>query len=125
MPLQVEKPHSHHDTRLVRRKPQETHLVAHEYEGAVRDYARDGKVIWEYSLDLTGPATPTHRGHGAQVYSAYRLPNGNTLIGGGNNDRVLEVDSSGETIWSILDFETFGNRLCASMLLDVEGEIIR
>ncbi len=176
MPLRVENPHFHHDTRLVRTTPAETYLVCHEHDAAVREYSRDGSVVWEYRLELTGPATPTHRGHGTAVYSAYRLPSGNTLIGGGNNNRVLEVDPSGEIVWSLaseeipgvplfwvtqlqalpngnivvtnthaqaeapqifevnrdkemvwsfLDWETFGNDLCANMLLDVEGPIVR
>ena len=176
IPLQVKEPNSHKDTRLVRLTPAGTYLVAHENDGAVREYERDGKVIWEYGMELTGPATPTHRGHGTDVYSAYRLPNGNTLIGGGNNNRVLEGNAGGETVWSLqsnelpgiqlfwvtqlqalpngnivvtnthaegetpqifevtrdkelvwdfLDWETFGNDLCANMLLDVEGDVIR
>lgn len=176
IPLRVDNPHWHHDTRLVRLTPDGTYLVAHEYDGAVREYDRDGNVVWEYSLELTGPETPTHRGHGTDVYSAYRLPDGNTLIGGGNNNRVLEISPSGEIVWSLdsdeipgiqlfwvtqlqalpngnivvtnthaegetpqifevtrakdlvwgfLDWETFGNDLCANMLLDVEGEVIR
>lgn len=176
IPLRVEKPDSHRDTRLVRSTPAGTYLVTHENDGAVREYERDGTVIWEYRLELTGPATPTHRGHGTSVYSAYRLPSGNTLIGGGNNNRVLEVNPAGEIVWSLqseeipdlplfwvtqlqalpngnivvtnthaeaeapqifevnrdkqivwsfLDWETFGNDLCANMLLDVEGPVIR
>ena len=30
-----------------------------------------------------------------------RLKNGNTLIGGGNNNRVLEVNPKGEIVWSL------------------------
>ena len=176
IPLQVNEPHWHKDTRLVRLTPADTYLVAHENDGVVREYQRDGKVIWDYAMELTGPATPTHRGHGTDVYSAYRLPSGNTLIGGGNNNRVLEVNPGGETVWSLqsneipgvqlfwvtqlqalpsgnivvtnthaegetpqifevtrekelvwgfLDWETFGNDLCANMLLDVEGDVVR
>ena len=176
IPLRVERPNSHKDTRLVRRAPQGTYLVAHEFDGAVREYDRDGGIVWEYALELTGPATPTHRGHGTDVYSAYRLASGNTLIGGGNNNRVLEVDPGGEIVWSLesgeipgirlfwvtqlhalpnghvvvtnthaegetpqifevtrdkrivwsfLDWETFGNGLCANILLDVDGDVIR
>ena len=176
IPLKVDNPHWHHDTRLVRLTPDQTYLVAHEYDGAVREYDRDGKIVWDYSVELTGPATPTHRGHGTDVYSAYRLPSGNTLIGGGNNNRVLEVDPAGNIVWSLdsneipgiqlfwitqlqalpngnivvtnthaegetpqifevnrdkellwgfLDWETFGNDLCANILLDVEGNVIR
>ncbi|MDE0126290.1 MAG: hypothetical protein OXN97_17110 [Bryobacterales bacterium] len=176
IPLEVEQPNWHKDTRLVRRTAADTYLVAHEADGAVREYERDGNVIWEYRMELNGQPTPTHRGHGTDVYSAYRLPGGNTLIGGGNNNRVLEVDPAGEIVWSLesgdvpgirlfwvtqlqalpggnivvtnthaegetpqifevtrdkelvwsfLDWETFGNDLCANLLLDVEGDVIR
>ncbi len=176
IPLQVNQPDWHKDTRLVRLTPEDTYLVAHEKDGVVREYQRDGKVKWEYEMELTGPATPTHRGHGTDVYSAYRLPGGHTLIGGGNNNRVLEVNEGGEIVWSLesneipgiqlfwvtqlqalpngnvvitnthaegetpqifevtrdkelvwefLDWETFGNDLCANILLDVEGDVIR
>ena len=115
-------------------------------------------------------------GHGIHLYSAYRLPNGNTMIGGGNNNRVLEVNKKGDIVWSIyrdelagikffwitqlqilpngnviitnthtggkypqlievnrkeevvlslLDWETFGNDLCANLLMDVDGDVIR
>jgi hypothetical protein len=35
------------------------------------------------------------------VFSALRLANGNTLIGGGNNNRVLEVNPAKEIVWSV------------------------
>ena len=52
--LKVEKPHHHRDTRLVRKTPRGTYLVTHENDGAVREYDRGGKVVWEYRLELTG-----------------------------------------------------------------------
>jgi len=174
--LQIEKPHPHRDTRLVRKTPQGTYLVPQEGDGLVREYDKDSKIVWEYRMVLTGPETPTHQGHGIHVYSAYRLPNGNTMIGGGNNNRVLEVNPKGdivwsveneelpgikfswitqlhilangnvsitnthaagkypqlievnrkkEVVWSFLNWETFGNDLCANMLLDVGADVIR
>jgi hypothetical protein len=174
--LQIEKPHPHRDTRLVRKTPQGTYLVPQEGDGLLREYDSRGKIVFEYRMELTGPETPTHQGHGIYLYSAYRLPNGNTMIGGGNNNRVLEVNSKGDIVWSIgrdelpgikffwitqlqilpngnviitnthaggkypqlievnrkkevvwsfLDWETFGNDLCANMLLDVDGDVIR
>src|SRR5262249_57484428 len=30
-----------------------------------------------------------------------RMPNGNTMIAGGNNNRVLEVTPAGKIVWSI------------------------
>ena len=35
------------------------------------------------------------------IRSAYRLPSENTLIGGGNNNRVLEVNPPRKIAWSI------------------------
>jgi hypothetical protein len=102
IPLTVDKPSAGSDTRLVRSVPGGGYLVAHEADGKVREYDRQGKVVWQYALDLNGlPASPGLTGHGVNVFSAKRLPNGNTLIGGGNNNRVIEVNPSGKIVWSV------------------------
>src|SRR5947209_6070615 len=178
-PLTVEHPSAHSDTRLVRKLDNGHYLVAHENDGTVREYDEAGKVVWHYKLDMANrPASPGHgpEGHGNHVYSAYRLPNGNTLIGGGNNNRVIEVTPEGKIVWSVehdelpgitlawvtmlevlpngnvvignchagpsnpqlievtrdkkvvwtfKDFKHFGNSTAASMILGVEGKVIR
>ena len=86
--LKVDKPDPHHDTRLARKLSNGHYLVAHEGDGMVREYDRSSKVVWEYNVK-------------AQVYSAERLANGNTLIGCGNGHRVVEVDASGRDVWSL------------------------
>ena len=104
VPLTVEHPDSHRDTRLARKLANGHYLVCHEADGAVREYDPAGKVVWSYRLDLAGrPASPGHgvEGHGTSLYSAYRLDNGNTLIGGGNNNRVIEVSPAGKVVWSV------------------------
>ena len=104
MPLTVDNPHPHRDTRMVRRMKHGGYLVCHEADATVREYDRSGKVIWSYTLDLAGrPRSDGHgpEGHGVEVYGAIRLENGNTLIGGGNNNRVLEVNPAGKVVWSI------------------------
>jgi hypothetical protein len=104
IPLTVKTPDPHRDTRMVRKLPGGTYLVCHEGDGAVREYDAAGKVIWEYKLDLGGrPRSPGHgpEGHGTEVYGALRLANGNTVIAGGNNNRVLEVNKDGKVVWSI------------------------
>ncbi len=104
VPLTVDKPHPHRDTRMVRKTAANTYLVCHEGDGKVREYDGTGKVIWEYALDLAGrPRTNGHgvEGHGTEVYGAVRLNNGNTLIAGGNANRVIEVDRTGKTVWSL------------------------
>jgi len=127
--LHVDHPSVHSDVRLARKLSNGHYLVAHENDGAVREYDDAGKVVWEYKLDLAGrPESPGHgpEGHGAHVYSAYRLPSGNTLIGGGNNNRVLEVDPSGKIVWSIDQKELPGITLAWVTMLEVlpNGNVI-
>jgi len=102
--LKVDHPNPHRDTRMARKLKNGNYLVCHEADGAVREYDDAGKVVWEYKLDLGGrPRTPGHgvEGHGTEIYGAVRLASGNTLIAGGNNNRVLEVSPKGEIVWKI------------------------
>jgi hypothetical protein len=104
VPLTVHKPDPHRDTRMARKLENGHYLVCHEGDGAVREYDDTGKVVWESKLDLGGrPRSPGHgpEGHGTEVFGAIRLPNGNTLIAGGNNNRVLEVSPDGKIVWSV------------------------
>ncbi len=120
IPLTVEHPNSHRDTRRVRKLKNGHYLVCHEGDGVVREYDPTGKVVWSYQLDLNGkPRTPTHQGHGTEVFNALRLPSGNTLIAGGNNNRVFEVDPAGKIVWSIDQDELPGIHLCWVTALQV------
>ncbi len=104
VPLKLAKIDAHRDTRRVRSLPSGNYLVCHESIGQVREYTRQGEVVWQYELDLAGrPASGGHgvEGHGVNVYNALRLPNGNTLIGGGNNNRVLEVTPDKKVVWEL------------------------
>lgn len=104
IPLVVTMTNAHRDTRMVRKLENGHYLVCQEMEGSVREYDNSGKIIWEYKLDLNGrPRSPGHgvEGHGVEVFGAVRLRNGNTLIAGGNNNRVLEVDRRGKIVWSL------------------------
>jgi hypothetical protein len=102
--LKVNHPNPHSDTRLVRKLATGNYLVAHESDGTVREYDPSGKVVWECEIPLFGK-TPKG-GHGPEgfgnaVFSAIRLPNGNTLIGGGNGHCVLEVSPKQEIVWKV------------------------
>ncbi len=102
VPITVERPDPHRDTRRVRKTDAGTYLVCHEGLGLVREYDAKGTIVWEYAIDLNGqPETGGHDGHGTCVFNAIRLKNGNTLIAGGNNNRVMEVDPSKKVVWSI------------------------
>ncbi|MGA1224642.1 MAG: M20/M25/M40 family metallo-hydrolase [Phycisphaerales bacterium] len=103
VPIATDRPDSHHDTRRVRKTDAGTYLVCHEPLGLVREYDAMGAIVWEYAVPLAPgrDASPGQQGHGTAVFSALRLANGNTLIGGGNNNRVLEVSPAKEIVWSV------------------------
>ena len=127
IPLTVDHPNSHRDTRRVRKLDNGHYLVCHEGDGKIREYDPTGKVVWTYTLDLVGqPETPGHDGHGINVFNALRLKNGDTLIAGGNNNRVFEVTPDGKTVWSIERDELPGIHLCWVTSLQVlpNGDII-
>lgn len=120
LPLTVDHPNSHRDTRRVRKLDNGHYLVCHEGDNTIREYDPTGKVVWSYKLDLNGkPRTDGHQGHGAEVFNAVRLRNGNTMVAGGNNNRVFEVDRSGKTVWSIDQDELPGVHLCWVTALQV------
>jgi hypothetical protein len=105
VPLKIDKPHVHHDTRLVRKLESGNFLVCHEADGAVREYAgQAGEVVWEYLVPLFG--REPREGHGPegfgnQVFAALRLENGNTLISTGNGHTVLEITPEKAIAWSL------------------------
>lgn len=104
IPLTVDSPSAHSDTRNARKTPAGTYLVAHENDGVVREYDVTGKVVWDFDVPLFD--TPRKAGHGPeafgdQVYSAERLPNGNTLVGTGNGHSVIEVTPDREIAWKL------------------------
>jgi hypothetical protein len=109
IPLTVDHPDAHRDTRLARKLENGHYLVCHEGDGTVREYDDAGKVVWSYALDLGGrPRAPGHgtEGHGNEVFGAIRLPTGNTLIATGNGNRVIEVNPDGK-ILDLTDPELF------------------
>ncbi|MDX2038023.1 MAG: PQQ-binding-like beta-propeller repeat protein [Isosphaeraceae bacterium] len=114
IPLTVDNPDPHRDTRMVRKLENGRYLVCHEADGTVREYDARGAVVWSYRLDLAGrPRSPGHgvEGHGTEVFGAIRLSGGNTLIACGNGNRVIEVDPAGKVVWSIEHDELPGIRL--------------
>ena len=109
--LDLPKPDAHRDTRMVRKLASGNYLVCHESIGTVREYDPAGKTVWQYKLDLNNrPRAGGHgvEGHGTEVYGAIRLPSGNTLIAGGNANRVIEVTPKGEVAWSVEQTELPG-----------------
>ncbi len=122
VPLTVDKPNAHRDTRMARKLDNGHYLVCHEGDGKVREYDETGKVVWTYTLDLGGrKESPGHgpEGHGTALYGAVRLPNGNTLIGAGNGNRVIEVTPAGKVAWELGQDELPGIKLAWVTMLQV------
>lgn len=103
--LKVDNRHPHHDTRLARKLASGNYLVCHERDGKVREYdGQTGEVVWEYEVPLFEQERRGGHGpesYGNQLFSAVRLPNGNTLIGTGNGHSVLEVTPEKEVVWKL------------------------
>lgn len=76
---------AHTVVRHVRRLDNGNILAALEGDNAVREFDATGKMVWEYKM--SGP------------HDAIRLPNGNTLIGGGLSKKVVEVTPEGQIAW--------------------------
>jgi outer membrane protein assembly factor BamB len=102
--LKIDKPNAHTDTRLVRKLASGHYLVCHENDGACREYDGDGKVVWDYQVPMFGKEEKGGHGpeaFGNRLFSALRLPNGNTLIATGNGHSVIEVTPEKEIVWKI------------------------
>jgi outer membrane protein assembly factor BamB len=121
--LQLDRPHPHHDTRLVRKLVTGNYLVCHENDGAVREYDGDsGEVVWEYEVPLFGKERRDGHGpeaFGNQVFSAVRLTSGHTLIATGNGHSVLEVTPEREIVWRLDQHDLPGVTLAWVTTLEV------
>jgi hypothetical protein len=109
--LKVNRPDAHMDTRLARKITNGNYLVAQQFDGLVREYDPSGKIVWEFEMPFFGKQPKP--GHGPEafgnfVFSAVRLANGNTLIGGGNGHCVLEVTPSREIVWKVEQNDLLG-----------------
>lgn len=104
VPLVVDHPNPHSDTRLARKLDNGHYLVAHEADGVVREYDDSGQVVWEYEVPMFGQTSAGGHGpdaFGNRLFSALRLENGNTLIGTGNGHSVLEVTPDKQIVWEL------------------------
>lgn len=122
VPLKVEHPHPHTDTRLVRKLDDGHYLVCHEGDGKVREYDGDGKIVWEYEVPMFDkPAADGHgpEGFGNKCFAAVRLENGNTLISTGNGHSVIEVTPKKEVVWKLEQSDLPGIMLAWVTTLEV------
>jgi outer membrane protein assembly factor BamB len=123
IPLKLDNPDPHRDTRLVRKLASGNYLVCHEGDGAVREYdGETGTVVWDYPLPLFGREPADGHGpeaFGNQCFAAVRLETGNTLITTGNGHSVLEVTPDKEIVWKLEQNDLSGITLAWVTTIDV------
>lgn len=120
--LTLDRPHPHHDTRLVRPTGKGTFLVAHERDGVVREYDREGRVVWSFDVPLFDEEPRGGHGFdafGDQVFCALRLPGGDTLVSTGNGHGLLRVSPAGEVRQRIAQESLEGVRLAWTTAVQV------
>jgi hypothetical protein len=121
--LKIDKPQTHHDTRLARKLSSGNYLVCHEGDGVVREYdGQSGRVVWEYPVPLFDQQP--REGHGPeafgnQAFAALRLKNSHTLIATGNGHSVLEVSPEKKIVWKLAQHDLPGITLAWVTTLEV------
>ena len=86
VPVTTSEPSAHGQIRHLHRLANGNVLFSLEGEGAAREVDASGTKVWEYKGV-------------SKIHEAIRLPSGNTLIGGGDSKRVIEVTPTGEVAW--------------------------
>jgi outer membrane protein assembly factor BamB len=92
-PLSAQTKNLHLQSRMARKLPGGTYLVPQLLDQVVREYAVDGKVVWEVKT----PAEPKE----CWPFTAIRLPNGNTLATLTHGAQVVEFDKDGKIAWQL------------------------
>jgi len=96
MAFACQKGNAHMQTRMLRLLPNGNYIAPHLLDFAVKEYdPSTGKVVKTFPTDDRG------REKRDWPFTAIRLSNGNTVIGCTNGNRVIEVDSDGEIVWSV------------------------
>ena len=95
-PLQCQTENFHMQTRMLRVLLNGNYLAPHLFDFAVKEYEpKSGRVVRTFATDDRG------RDKRDWPFTAIRLKDGNTLIGCTNGNRVIELDSSGQIVWSV------------------------
>lgn len=76
---------AHHHLRFVRKTDAGTYLVGHSLSNTAREYAADGKLLWEVKMP-------------GLTFQASRLKNGNTMVS--CLDRLVEVTPEKKIVWT-------------------------
>ena len=91
--IQAQTKDHHLQTRMTRKLANGNYLVPQLLDKVVREYAPDGKIIWEAHT----PEEPKE----SWPFTAVRLENGNTLINCTHGNHAIEVDKAGKIVWQL------------------------
>ncbi len=92
------------------------YLIATGNGHSVLEVTPEKDIIWKIEQnDLDGIVL-------AWITTLQELDNGNLIIGnchaGPDNPQIIEITRDKEVVWSFNDFETFGNALAVSLVID-------
>jgi hypothetical protein len=93
VPIQAQTKDFHLQTRMTRKLANGNYLVPQLLDKVVREYAPDGKIVWEAKT----PADVKD----AWPFTAIRLENGNTLVNCTHGLMVVEFDKDARIIWQL------------------------
>lgn len=99
--IQSQTANHHMESRMTRKLPNGNFLVPQLLDKVVREYAPDGKIVWEWKT----PNDPKD----CWPFTAIRLGNGNTLVTLTHGNKVVEVNAKGEIVWQISNADLPGN----------------
>jgi hypothetical protein len=92
------------------------YLIATGNGHSVLEVTPEKEIVWKLEQnDLEGITL-------AWVTTLQELDNGNLIVGnchaGPDNPQIIEITRDKEVVWSFNDFETFGNALAVSLVVD-------
>jgi len=100
VPLQAQTGNHHLQSRMARKLPNGNYLVPQLFDRVVREYAPDGKIVWEVKT----PDVPKE----SWPFTAIRVPGGNTLVTCTHGTHVIEVDANQKIVWQLTNEDLAG-----------------
>ena len=92
------------------------YLIATGNGHSVLEVTPDKEIIWKLEQDDLEGVTL------AWVTTLQEMENGNLIVGnchaGPDNPQIIEITRDKKVVWSFNDFETFGNALAVSLVVD-------
>jgi hypothetical protein len=95
VPLTCQNTNHHMESRMARKLPNGNYLVPQLLDKVVREYAPDGKIVWEAKTPGWETAVENW------PFTAIRLPNGHTLINCTHGNMAEEVDADWKSVWQV------------------------